>query len=521
VRWRRCAALLAVVATMAVACTSKPRSEGKPVFGGTLKVNIRDLGSLDPARATGPGAQLIVSQVFDSLTAIDPATKQVVPAAASSWKTSNNGLTWTFRIARRTFQNGQRVRASDFKFEFDRLTRKKFKSELAILLEPVHGFHATNVAGSTSSLAGVSAPSSDLLVIKLDKPFYELPYNLSHPGLAPVSAKAYRSSTRGLATHPIGNGPFRVKSAKAESNASLVRYDKYGGQKAYLNGVDFTVVSNTDDAFRSYLDGKSDITDVPINQIAGGRGFDQRGFTPVWAESYYGPNLRLAKYGNSRVRRAISMAIDREAIAKIVYANTRDVATGLLPRDVRGYIPDACHVCELDREAAHNTLKAIFKKKFPSITIDYLADATDKAVAKEIANDLERVGFKTSLRAHGASEYRKFLNKHEQDFAQLGWVSDVPSPEGFLAQQLLTGSVNNPTGFNDGVFNAAISRARREKNESKRLADYASAEKRALDRMPLIPIVFFRNREAVASRVHGFVLDGAGLFDASKIWLKG
>jgi len=527
VRWRRRAvlswvALLAVIAMLAAGCTSKPKAdEGKPVFGGTLNVNIRDLGSLDPARAVGPGAALVLSQVFDSLTAIDPATKEVVPAAAASWTTSANGLTWKFKIAKRTFQNGQSVRASDFKFAFDRLARKKFKSELAILLEPVTGFHNVNVAGTASSLSGVSAPSSDQLVIKLDHPFYELPYNLAHPGLAPISAKLYKKSDRGLTTHPIGNGPFSVKRAKVESRASLVRYERYGGGRAYLDGVDFTVASNTDEAFRSYLDGKSDITDVPVSQIAGGRGFDQRGFTPVWAASYYGPNLRLAKYHNVRVRRAISLAIDRDAIAKIVYTNTRDIATGILPRDIRGYVPDACRYCKLDRSAARDILTSIFKKKFPSITVDYLADATDKAVAKEIANDLERVGFKSSLRAHGPSDYRTFLKKHQQDFAQLGWVSDVPSPEGFLAQQLLSGSVNNQIGFHDKTFDSAIARARKEKNASKRLSDYAGAEDRALSAMPLVPIVFFRNREAVASRVHGFILDGAGLFDASKIWLKG
>ena len=79
--------------------------------------------------------------------------------------------------------------------------------------------------------------------------------------------------------------------------------------------------------------------------------------------------------------------------------------------------------------------------------------------------------------------------------------------------------INNQTGFKAPRFDSDIANARKEKDESKRLADYAGAEQRALYYMPLIPIVFYRNREAVASRVRGFALDGAGIFDASKIWL--
>jgi len=123
------------------------------------------------------------------------------------------------------------------------------------------------------------------------------------------------------------------------------------------------------------------------------------------------------------------------------------------------------------------------------------------------------------LRAHSAAEYLTLLQKGGQDFAELGWVQNVSSPDGFLAQQLLSGSVNNQTGFHYSRFDSDIANARKEKDEAKRLADYAGAERRALDFMPLIPIVFYRNRLAVASTVRGFRLDGAGIFDASAIWL--
>jgi oligopeptide transport system substrate-binding protein len=233
----------------------------------------------------------------------------------------------------------------------------------------------------------------------------------------------------------------------------------------------------------------------------------------------FGPNLKLAKYQDVNVRIAMSLAIDRNAITSQVFGSTKDAATGLLPRGVRGYVPDACMTCTFDQGRARTLLSAKFKGAMPSITIDHLGDQTSRLVAQAIAKDLGAVGFHTSLRAHGAAEYLSLLKKGGQDFAELGWVQNVPSPDGFLAQQLLTGSVNNQTGFHKSRFDSDIATARNEKDEAARLADYAGAEGRALSFMPLIPIVFYRNREAVASRVQGFRLDGAGIFDASTIWL--
>jgi len=356
-------------------------------------------------------------------------------------------------------------------------------------------------------------------VIKLEHPSYELPYNLADPGLAPIPVGVYGRSTTGLNTSPVGNGPFKVVSAAVESQATLARYDNYRGAKAYLDGVKFHVVSNVDDAWRAFKAHQTDITDVPASQVAAGKGFDQRGFTPVWATLSFGPNLKLAKYQDVNVRIAMSLAIDRNAITTQVFGSTKDAATGLLPRGVRGYVPDACKNCSFDQGRARTLLNAKFKGAMPSITIDHLGDQASRLVAQAIAKDLSAVGFRTSLRAHGAADYLSLLQKGGQDFAELGWVQNVPSPDGFLAQQLVSGSINNQTGFRDGPFDADIVKARTQTDEATRLGDYAAAEGRALDLMPLIPIVFYRNREAVASRVQGFRLDGAGIFDASTIWL--
>lgn len=479
---------------------------------------VRDLESLDPARATSKGALGVMAQIYDSLTAVDSTTNKIRPAAARSWSVSDDGLTWKFRIAPATYTDGRPVRARDFKFAFDRIARRATASEAAFQLESVRGFSEAHVEGAASGLSGVKAPTDQVLTIRTERPFAELPYYLSHPALGPIPMHRYGKSVRGLATAPVTNGPFRVRLA-SKTRVSLVRNDTYS-PTPYLDGIEFRVVSTAEDGWRLFLGGEVDVADVPASAVAAARGsYGEGGFTPMWATLSFGFNLRLTKYRDPAVRRAISQAIDRRSIAETVYGNTKDAATGLLPEGVRGFAKEACRYCALNRDAARAAVRAAFGSKRPTIAIDHLNDDSSRQVARTVANDLTGIGFATKLRGHSSREYLALLEQGKHDLAELGWLSPVSSPDGFLVQQLRTGSLNNSTGFSDARFDALVDAARKEKREQARLDLYRRAEARALALMPLAPIVFFRNRTAVAPRVRQFSQDGSGVFDGSRIWI--
>lgn len=519
-RRRRAALSLLGLALVATGCPAAKKPPERPVPGGVLKVAVRDLSSLDPAKATGRGALLVVSQVFDSLTAVDPQTNKVLPAVARSWSVGKDGRTWTFRLRESRFHDGRRVTAADFKFAFDRLARRKTASDYAFQLEQVRGFRDAKVAGKARGLAGVTARGKNRLVIRLDRPYAELPVALAHPALAPIEARRYGKRDKGLAKKPIGNGPFKVSRASLGARATLVRFDGYPGSAAFLDRVQIDVVASQQEGWRRFLDDLVHVAEVPAAAIESERGrYARTGFTPFWAAVYYGFNLRLDKYAKQEVRRAISLAIDREGIARAVYGGTKDPATGILPRGLRGYAPDACDACALDRARAKRLLRAAFGKKRLSVAIDHLKAQPNRRVASAIAADLRGVGVKVSMRQHTPRQYLRLLKDRKQDFAELGWFADVPTPDPFLAQQLRTGSPNNPMRFSDKAFDRALNKARATKSERRRLEHYRSAEARALSLMPLVPIVFFRNHLAASGRVRALAVDGAGLFDAAAIWL--
>jgi ABC-type oligopeptide transport system substrate-binding subunit len=514
-----CAVALALIAT---ACKpADPDDKPKPVPGGTLHVAVRDLASLDPAKANGRGALFAVSQLWDSLTAINPATGDAIPAAATKWETSNDGKRWTFHLQPAAqFHDGATVTAGDFKLAFDRLVARATNSDAAFQLESVKGFRDSRVLGSTPKLAGVTFPNNTTVSITLDKPFADLAVFLAHPALAPLPHVAFRKNEKAFPNRPIGNGPFKMGAVRKDNEVELIRNETYSGTRALLDKIVIHFYGGAEDAWRAYLDGSQDVAEIPASALASGAGkFGSGGFTPFWAAVYYGANLHSKNLTKQTVRQAISLAIDRVKIARNVYGGTKSAATGLVPNGVAGYQPDRCGSCEYDLERAKGLIKAAFGGKKVTITIDHLDASPSREVARAIGADLQVAGLGVAYRAHTSAKYLALLQSGGHELAELGWLAEVPSPDGFLAQQLRTKSPNNQTGFSSPVVDGFIDQARAEQDRSQRLDLYRQAEVEALLRMPLIPIVFFRNHVAIADKVRGLSIDGAGLFDAAKVWI--
>ncbi len=515
-------ALIAVALGLA-SCSSKKSPEPEPtgpVSGGILRVAVRDMSSLDPAKATGRGAVFVLSQVFRPLTTIDEAGN-AAPGAAASWKTSADGLTYDFTLADAKFHDGSKVQAGDFKFAFDRIALKATKSDTAFQLEPVAGWRDAKVAGTAKSLAGITVVSGLRLRIKLDRPFAELPRFLAHRALGPIARGAFKAAgAAGYAGKPVGNGPFKIDVARGERQVTLRRHEEFFGTKAYLDGIDLEVRSDLRSVWEDLRGGDLHVGEVPPGRIDEARKrFGTSGFAPFWATVYYGFNLKLPKLAKPEVRRAISLAIDRAELVRTVYTSTKREATGIIPAGIEGSRADPCEACRYDLSRARSLLDSAFKGKSPDFTIDHLDASPSRELARAVSTMLGEAGLRVSVRAHSPAAYLKLLRSGKHEIAELGWLSDVPSPDPFLAQQLRTGSTNNHTGFADKTFDRQIDAARKASSESVRLAAYTAAETRALAALPLAPLVFFESHIATRGSVRGFRLDGAGVFDASKIWL--
>ena len=353
-----------------------PGSGEGPVAGGTLRVGLLvDPVSIDPRFVVDDEGELIVDALFDPLVRIDEAG-EVVPAAARRWEVDEEGRRFTFHLRDAAFHDGSPVTAADFQRTFDHIADATAEppSFLAYLLADVVGIEEAQSEGG--GLAGVEVEDERTLTIELREPQPGFLSTLADPSLVPVPPDATRDP-EAYAQQPIGNGPFAMAGSR-EPGAflRLVRFDDHHSP-AWLDEVLFTLydASAVEDAqWTDLLEGQLHVAQLaPTRREEAeelfGRSVD--GYTgpgvlhgvrsPVYM---YGFDTSRPPFDDPRLRRAISLAIDREALAEEVAEGTRLPATSLVPPGIPGARPGACTACVHDPAAARELLEELVADLF-------------------------------------------------------------------------------------------------------------------------------------------------------------
>ncbi|CAN5748989.1 ABC transporter substrate-binding protein [soil metagenome] len=494
-----------------------PKASSSPVFRAhskVLTVAINPPSSLDPMRIADPGSLLIARQLFEGLTSWDQTKEEAVPAAAKSWDVSKGGRVFTFKLRPgMTFHNGEPVTAQDFEFAFDRIARKRSASDIAYALADVKGFAAVNRRGASRTLAGIRAPDKRTLVIELKHPDMNLPAVLTHPGLVPLLRNQVARSRRWL-SHPVGNGPFRlVGKWSPHGHPVLLAADPRSGTRPQLDGLRFLPFSNPAQAWRSFVQGGVDVTEVPTSEIKAAReSYGNGAFSPLLAGYYYG--FDVSTVDDVRVRRAINRAIDRSAIRERALGGILAPPRGIVPRGMPGFSDDVCKsLCDYSPRAARRLLRPV-PSEAKAVTITYTKEAPHGRVAHRVAKDLEAVGLKVRLRGLPLTEFLRRLTSGPPAFFRLGWLAEYPSPDVFLSDLFGSDAPDNHFDFARRGVDNLLSTARRTRDASERLALYRRAERAVLATVPVVPIGSYLSHWAAKPPVKGLQLDVMGGFDA-------
>jgi oligopeptide transport system substrate-binding protein len=486
-----------------------------------LNVAIPDPSTLDPMRIQDPGSTLIARQLFEGLTKWDDQAKRVAPAVAKSWKITEGGRVFTFKLNDdMTFHDGTPIKASDFVFAFNRIADKKNASDLAYTLERVDGFTAFNQLGKGRGLKGLSAKNKSTLVIELTDPFYDFPAVLTHPGLVPVQKKAVRDIDEFL-SNPIGNGPFRMAEPWVTGDEVVLEAFPDFSDPPKLDGIRFIPFIDAAESWVSFENGDLDVAEVPVGQVrAAAQDYGEKGYRPLLAGYYYGFNVTARSLSSKRVRAAINFAIDRRAITQGIYKATMREPRGIVPAGMPGFAANVCdELCDHSPRRARAIVSKLNKKQ-RKLELQYTRGQPHKRVARAVAADLERVGFKVRVISFGFTQYLRRLRASDHEMYRLGWIAEYPVADVFLSSLFESDSPDNHSGLASQRIDALLERAHRIKNEAKRLRTYRRAEKLILEAVPLAPIGSFVTRWAAQDHVEGIVFDVMGGFDAGPISLS-
>ena len=346
----------AAVTALAVGATATyVLARGNP---SDLTVGISEPTSLLPGLVDDPAGRLVVGALWTPLTEVDSAGRAVPRLAASV--TSPDQRVWTIRLRPGwRFHDGTPVTA--------RALAGAWRANLA------EGWHGAALIVDTlrvhgarpraTQIPGVRVVDEHTVEVSLDAPFAELPLALSAPALQPLPESVL--STRdwtGFATHPIGTGPYRLAQAWQRGHgASLRRFDGYAGVPAApAERVNLRVL----DPAAQYAEvraGNLDLaTDVPPDKHgAFGAAFEARNRTwPQGETTYLGFARTDRRFADAGVRHAVSLAIDRAALAAGPLGHQVSPLTALIPPAVPGARTGACRACQHDEAAARATLAA-------------------------------------------------------------------------------------------------------------------------------------------------------------------
>lgn len=485
---------------------------------GVLRVAVGPIDTLDPMRAADPSAILAVRQVFEGLTRWDPVARAVEPAAAQRWEVLRGGRRFVFHLRPGlTFHDGSPVTAASFKSSFDRIARRRNAADVAYTLERVQGFEEVNRLGSARRLRGVRVRGRLTLEIRLDRPYQDLPAVLTHPALVPLPPWAETEPGR-FALHPVGNGPYRLVSDVVPGEP--LRLAARGAPEGAPRAIVFVPYDEPGEALLALIDGSVDVAEVPPTEAeAAAQVFGRRGYGPLLAGYYLGVNVRAGELRRLALRKAISLAIDRQAIARDAFGGSLVPARGIVPPGLPGFEADLCaELCRFRPDEARR-LVATLPARARRVTLQYSTGAPHGRVARMVEADLEEVGLEVRLQAQPFERYIERLARGEGRVFRLGWIAEYPLADVFLSALFASGSPDNHSGFSARRVDGLLARAHRVASPGVRTVLYRRAEELVLERLPVIPIGSFRSLWAAGPRVEDITFDALGGFEAARVRL--
>lgn len=466
--------------------------------------NLSEPTDLDPHTSVTYTDQNVILALFEGLTALDEKTSRAVPAVAERWDVSPDGLTYTFHLrAEARWSNGDPVTAHDFTYSFERLLSPKLAAEYSYMLWPLRHAAAFN-RGEITSFAEVGATAVDARTLRLtlERPTPYLLALAANPAWFPVHRATIEKfggrDQRGTAWtregNLVGNGAFTLTEWSPNARIVVTRNPTYWGAAPNSpQRVVFLPIENPDTEERAFRTGQVHVTySLPIEKIARYRETapEQLRLDPFLQTFFLRFNVTRPPLDQPHVRRALSLAIDRDALARHVLRGSRLPAAHFTPPGCGGYTSET-HV-GLDLAAARKALADAGHANgegLPVLELQVRNDDTQPKVAEAIQSMLGQIGVRISIAPFEQKTWLQNQQTKAYTLVLSAWVGDFADPATFL--ELFAGDGgNNWTGWSDAEYDRLLQEAARTSDPAARFAVFQRAEARLLEQAPVAPLYF-------------------------------
>lgn len=508
-----------------------------------ITVNLGDEpATLDPQLVYDVIPMRVINAAFEGLCRKDPSGR-IMPGSAKSWDISEDKLTYTFHIRDDAkWWDGSKVTASDFKKAWlralDPEPEEHEPSYMGNLLFCIKGASEYAAGQGKVEELGVEARDENTLVVTLVKPtpyFLDLvcgsvfmPVNEGFYNNQPVEdgATTYGSEAWSI----IGNGPFQIKDWRHDDSIVLVKNMEYWNRNSIkLDKITLKMINDNSSAFTSFKAGEIDVVDITEQSDRLQTDKNKTGIKSynVGVTQYISFNNEDPVLMNKNIRKAMSYALDREALTqKILYDDSKK-ALGFVNPVISGI--DRTFRDEAGELFKDNDLynaKILFAKglaelkltKVPEIKI--LID--DKETSKRDAQAIQemwrkKLGLEVEIQAMPFDAMMEKMMGKDYQLALLMWTADFNDPTAFL-DIFSTESFFNVAYYKNADFDSLLEKAKLERDEKERMKMLIEAEKKVMEDMAVCPVYFLFQSYAVNNKVKGFVRGSSPIQDFDFYW---
>ncbi|MCK2237603.1 MULTISPECIES: ABC transporter substrate-binding protein [unclassified Crossiella] len=441
-----------ITALSLAACAQSQRDPGNQggKTGGTMTFGAEGKPKLfDPFYATDGATFRISRQVFEGLVGFKLGSAEAGPELATKWESSPDGKSWTFTLKQGVkFHDGTDFNAEAACFNFNRWYNQKGAGQSSSVSEYwVDNFGGFADGAKPSLFKSCTVKDAQNIVVELTGASSKFPDVLGLPSFSmqsPTAMKKYNADNvvaqgesfvfpEYALKQPTGTGPFKFVNYDTTNNLiELGRFDGYHGDKAKLDKLNFKVIADETARKQALQSGDIDGYDYPAP--ADWAKLKSDGFQVVPRDAFNVMYLGITQKNNAklqdfRVRKAISMAINREQLVKSQLPETATVATQFMPKIVQGYNPNVKPIeyspdkaKALLAEAGASNLEVNFW--WPSeVTRPYMPNPQD--IFGAIAADLRNVGIKLNVVTKPWNGgYLTEVDQAKADLFLLGWTGD-------------------------------------------------------------------------------------------------
>ena len=521
---------LAAVSAFATGSEEVATSDEPIVMNWNLAADPKHL---DPGLNGATDGSDIANNTFEGLTR--ERNGEVFPGIAERWEVSDDLLTYTFYLRESKWSDGSDLTAADFEYSWKRAIDPQTASEYSWLWE------YTNVVNSADATAGsidvgevgVRAIDDLTLEVQLAAPTEYFVSLMSFTHFMPVKQSAVEAGPEGSWAKDgelfVSNGPFYLTNYTVGDGLTLERNPYYwNADEVGIDIINVKFIDVQSTAYTAYQAGEFDfLNEVPPAETPRLLAENPYFFAfPYLGTYYYNFNMDLEQFSDPLVRRALTLSIDREAIAE-VFGDGRVPAAGFVPpglpdhegRDffetagTYGIATDDSQFEEAQRllaEAGYPNGEG-----FPEFVLMYNTSEGHQLVA-ELVQEMWKtnLGIETTLENQEWAVFQDTRKEGDYEVSRGGWITDFLDPIGLLAI-FKTGNTYNDPNYNNPAYDAAIERAAASAGAAHFEALY-EAQDILMNDLPVIPVYHYTDTMLASEQLVGWTRSLLGSKDFSQ-----